>query len=68
MNWHCTNEHFTVDEFIQANCEYPGQWDGKIERIENVGDTVITVVRVYSKEGKGTTVVLCKTLGVRMGR
>ena len=21
-NWHCSNEHFTVDEFIIANCEY----------------------------------------------
>jgi hypothetical protein len=28
VNWHCTNENFTVDEFIQANCEYPGEWDG----------------------------------------
>ena len=25
VNWHCTNEHFTVDEFITANCEYPGR-------------------------------------------
>ena len=23
INWHCTNEHFTVEEYIQANCEYP---------------------------------------------
>ena len=21
IRWHNTNEHFTVDEFIQANCE-----------------------------------------------
>lgn len=27
VNWHCTNEHFTVDEYIVANCEYPGEWD-----------------------------------------
>ena len=20
INWHCTNEHFNVDEFIVANC------------------------------------------------
>lgn len=33
INWHNTNEHFTVEEFIQANCEYPGEWDGKVERI-----------------------------------
>lgn len=21
VNWHCSNEHFTVEEFIRANCE-----------------------------------------------
>ena len=47
VNWHCTNERFTVEEFIQANCAYPGQWDGEIERIETTGDIIITVVRVY---------------------
>lgn len=30
VNWHNTNERFTVDEFIKANCEYPGQWKGEI--------------------------------------
>ncbi len=50
VNWHCTNEHFTVDEFVRANCEYPGKWDGEIERIETTGDTTITVVRVYPKD------------------
>ena len=25
VNWHCSNEHFTVEEFIRANCEYPGE-------------------------------------------
>lgn len=24
VNWHCTNEHFSVEEYIRANCEYPG--------------------------------------------
>ena len=23
VNWHCTNEHFNVNEYIRANCEYP---------------------------------------------
>ena len=32
VNWHCTNEHFSVEEFIQANCEYPGEWGGEVER------------------------------------
>ena len=42
VNWHCTNEHFTVDEFIIANCEYPGDWDGMVERVELLSDLYIT--------------------------
>ena len=48
VNWHCTNEHFTAEEFIRANCEYPGTWDGTIERVERIGDLIITAVNVYS--------------------
>ena len=48
VNWHCTNEHFTVAEYIRANCEYPGDWDGTIERIERVGNLIITVVKVFT--------------------
>jgi len=47
INWHCTNEHFNVDEYIIANCEYPGDWDGEIERVELVDDLIITVALVY---------------------
>lgn len=49
VRWHATNEHFTVEEFIQANCEYPGEWDGEVERIEEVGDLIITAVHVYTR-------------------
>lgn len=49
INWHCTNEHFNVDEFIIANCEYPGSWDGEVERVEKINDTFVTVTHVYSK-------------------
>ena len=48
INWHCTNEHFTVDEFIIANCEYPGSWNGEVERVEKTGDLFVTVTHVYS--------------------
>ena len=50
MNWHCTNEHFTVDEFMIANCEYPGTWDGEVERVEMTNDLFITVTHVYSRD------------------
>lgn len=47
IKWHCTNELFTLDEYIKANCEYPGNWNGEIERIEENEDTVILVCRVF---------------------
>lgn len=48
IKWHNSNELFTVDEFIIANCEYPGKWKGEVERIESNGRVVITVVKVSS--------------------
>lgn len=47
INWHCTNEQFTVEEYLRANCEYPGEWDGEVERIERADGLWITVTRVY---------------------
>ena len=52
IKWHNTNEHFTVDEFIRANCDYPGEWEGEIERIERLGNLIITVVHAYTKDSK----------------
>ena len=48
IRWYCSNEIFTVSEYIKANCEYPGEWEGKIERIEKTENMIITAVRVYS--------------------
>lgn len=50
INWHCTNEHFNVEEYIKANCEYPGEWDGIVERIEELGNLIITAVNVYTAD------------------
>ena len=50
VNWHCTNERFTAAEYIRANCEYPGDWDGEIERIVTTDDMLITATRVYPKD------------------
>jgi hypothetical protein len=50
INWHCTNEHFNVEEFLIANCEYPGDWDGKVERVEHINDLLVTVTHVYPKD------------------
>ena len=48
--WHCTNELFTLDEYIIANCEYPGDWDGVVERVELLDDLIISVTLVYPKD------------------
>lgn len=50
VNWHCTNEHFTVEEYIRTNCEYPGNWSGEVEKIEKINNLIITVTHVYSKD------------------
>ena len=47
IRWHCSNELFTVSEYIRANCEYPGKWTGEIERIEETDDKIITAVKVF---------------------
>lgn len=50
VRFHNTNEEFTVDEFIEINCEYPGSWNGMIERIEKIGKIQIIVVQVFDRE------------------
>ncbi len=51
VNWHNTGEHFTVDEFIQANCAYPGKWMGEVEKEIHVDDTIITATHVQTHDG-----------------
>lgn len=46
IDWHNTNERFTVDEFIEANCTYPGKWSGEVERVEQIGNLLIAVAKV----------------------
>ena len=50
IRWHNTNELFSVDEFIRANCEYLGEWCGELEKLIEKDDLVICVVHVYSKD------------------
>ena len=50
INWHCTNERFTVEEYIAANCKYPGSWNGEVERVETISELIIAVLNVYPKD------------------
>lgn len=51
IQWHNTNERFDVAGFVKANCNYPGSWQSDVERLEILGDLLITVCRVWNKEG-----------------
>ena len=48
--WPNTNERFSVEEYLRANCEYPGKWNGKIERMLDTVEASVTVTRVWSEE------------------
>lgn len=50
ITWPNTNEHFSVADFIRANCEYPGSWCADVVRMETSADLVITVTRVWHKQ------------------
>lgn len=50
INWHNTNEHFTVEEYLRANCEYPGDWTGEIERVVYAQNTIAAAIHVTSTD------------------
>ncbi|MBE5793053.1 MAG: nuclear transport factor 2 family protein [Clostridiales bacterium] len=52
--WHCSNERFTVDEFIRANCEYPGHWAAEMERLTETPGGLVTAMRVWPEDGEGS--------------
>lgn len=54
INWHCTNERFTLAEYLRANCEYPGDWAGAVERVEDLGDRAVCVARVWPADGSAS--------------
>lgn len=50
IRWHNSNEQFDLEEYIQANCEYPNDWDGEVQRVETIGDLIVTVTHVFTKD------------------
>ena len=50
VNWHCSNEHFTAEEYIIANCEYPGDWDGEILSILPALEQTVLITKVWPKD------------------
>jgi len=48
--WHDSNEQFTVAEYVRANCEYPGKWQGKSIRVEQIDGGVAMVTKIWSNK------------------
>lgn len=48
--WPCTNEKFTVSEYVEANCKYPGCWKGQIIKFVDLEKSVVMVSRVYTND------------------
>lgn len=54
IKWHNTNEQFSTEEYIRANCEYPGDWCGEVERIELLGNLGITSTRIWLSDNSAS--------------
>lgn len=50
VEWPCSNERFTVEEYIRANCEYPGEWDGEIEQAIQCENEIAAAAHVYLRD------------------
>ena len=50
VEWPCTNEHFSVEEYIRVNCEYPGCWHGKVEKCLCTADGLVMAARVWPQD------------------
>lgn len=50
--WPCTEEVFTVEEFLLANCEYPGTWTDELLHVTPTPMGAVTEVRISSSYGQ----------------
>ena len=50
IEWPCTNEQFSLEEYIRANCEYPDRWDGKIVSVIPSAEQTVLITRVWLKD------------------
>jgi len=49
IRWYETNEELTLPEYVRANCEYPGEWRGALERVMESNNEMSLVYRIASE-------------------
>ena len=50
IRWYDSDEQFTLSEYIRANCEYPGNWDYRIDRTDKSHLGYTTAVQINNGE------------------
>ena len=53
--WPNTEERFDLTGYLRANCDYPGRWSGKVEKVALDGS--YSVAKVWSPEGSASRAV-----------
>ena len=53
--WPNTGERFDLADYLRANCGYPGQWSGQMEKVAEDGS--YSVARVWPAEGPASRAV-----------
>jgi len=66
--WHDSNEQLTVDEYIRANCEYPGEWSGELQRVEKINNGFALVTKITSAESSHLVTAFVKLDGNKITR
>ena len=66
--WHDSNEQFTVAEYIRANCEYPGSWEGEIQRVEKTEEGLVLVTKISSTESTHLVTAFIKLTNDKISR
>ena len=50
ITWPNTNECFTKEHYIKANCLYPGTWKGTVQEINPYLDGYLSITNVLSQD------------------
>ncbi len=52
VRWHNTNEKFTLEEYLEVNCSYPGNWLGEVKSLIPTNKGCVVVAKISSEDKK----------------
>ena len=58
IRWPNTNEEFDLKDYLTANCDYPGDWQGQVERVEQTERGAVAVARIWAGDGSASLHVI----------